>query len=587
MSPFQRYRWYAVAGATILALAVVSATVPRGRALTGIFDVGYFLVTLSAGAAMLANAVSERGPNRRFWALMGVGCLLWTVNQGAWIYYEVLYHTTFPDPSFVDLFLFLHLIPMIAAIGLRPHRSEGELKFHVGALDFFLLLVWWLFLYAFVVFPSQYVSLSVAQYDRSFGPLYSVESGMLVLVMGIAARGAPAAWKKVYLNLMAASALYALGSEAEDLALSHAAYYTGSLYDVVLLGAVCWMAATALSARTWQLKPAVPRSDDKWGAMALRLAMLAMLSLPALGLWTFAWDAASSRTRAFRLFTVLAAMLVLGMFLFVRQYLLDQALMSLLEGSRRSFENEQRLQSHLVQREKLASLGKLVAGAAQEIDQPLMAIMGYSEKLWSNQRLSSEQDALVRKIVSHSQRTRELVASLQSFAQQNSAEKAMVDLSVLLQRSVQMHEMRRNHAIRIEIVIEPELPRVWGDGHQLFQTFVQIVENSVDALAEAGGGLLQVSAHLHGDEVLLQFDDSGPGIKEPNRVFDPFYTTKPVGKGTGLGLSAVYGVVQDHHGQITCHNKAEGGAVFVLRLPTATRAAGETASSSALATASS
>jgi two-component system NtrC family sensor kinase len=98
------------------------------------------------------------------------------------------------------------------------------------------------------------------------------------------------------------------------------------------------------------------------------------------------------------------------------------------------------------------------------------------------------------------------------------------------------------------------------------------VENALDALEEAGGGLLQVRAQHHGEEVVLQFSDSGPGIKEPHRVFDPFYTTKPIGKGTGLGLSAVYGVVQDHRGQITCQNKNEGGALFVLRLPVASQA---------------
>jgi C4-dicarboxylate-specific signal transduction histidine kinase len=83
--------------------------------------------------------------------------------------------------------------------------------------------------------------------------------------------------------------------------------------------------------------------------------------------------------------------------------------------------------------------------------------------------------------------------------------------------------------------------------------------------------LLEVSARLQGEEVVVQFSDSGPGIKEPHRVFDPFYTTKPIGKGTGLGLSAVYGVVQDHRGQITCHNRSEGGAVFVLHLPVAAK----------------
>ena len=570
MNRFGQYRWFVLAGGITLALAGVSAIAPGGPVLTGSVDVGYLLLTLAVGVAMLANAWSGRGANRRFWALMGSGCILWSFNEAAWVYFEVLRHTAFPDPSFMDVFLFLHPVPMIAAVGLRPHRSGGEQKFHVRTLDFLMLLVWWLFLYAFVVFPSQYASVNVAEYDRNFGPLYLGESGVLVLVLGIAALGASAGWKKVYLNLMAASAVYALGSEAVNQAITKGSYYTGSLYDVPLMGAVIWMAATALTARQWQPEAVPPKPEDKWGAMALRLATLAILSLPAFGLWAYRWDGSTASVRTFRLFTVLAAMLVLGVFVFVRQYLQDRALIHLLEDSRRSFENEQRLQSHLVQREKLASLGQLVAGAAQEIDHPLTAIMEYSEKLWSNQRLTGEQDRLVRKIVDQSLRTRDLIANLLSFAQQSSGDKMMVDLSMLLQRSVQMRELQRHdQKIRIEVMIDPNLPRVWGDGHQLFQAFVQIVENALDALEEAGGGLLRVSAHPHGEEVVVQFSDSGPGVKEPLRVFDPFYTTKPIGKGTGLGLSAVYGMVQEHRGQITCQNKPEGGALFVLRLPVA------------------
>jgi two-component system NtrC family sensor kinase len=119
------------------------------------------------------------------------------------------------------------------------------------------------------------------------------------------------------------------------------------------------------------------------------------------------------------------------------------------------------------------------------------------------------------------------------------------------------------------------LPKVWGDGHQLFHAFVQITENGLDALEETGGGWLRVSARSEGLEVVVQFSDNGPGIKEPHRVFDPFYTTKPIGKGTGLGLSAVYGVIQDHRGQITCHNNPEGGASFTLRLPTVSEPAAQ------------
>jgi signal transduction histidine kinase len=567
-----RNRWFLLAGGITLTFAIISLAMPRGPLLAAISDGGSFLLAFAVGAAMLANAWSTRGVHRRFWALMGGGCLLWSADLAGWVYYELLRHRNMPVLTFIDVLLFLHLVPMIAAVGLRPHRPEGGQAFRVGKLDFLLLLIWWVFLYAFIVFPSQYMLVDAALYRRNFSTLYLVETGVLVLVLGIAGRGASGGWRMVYLSLMVGSSLYAMDSQALSLALASGKYYSGCIYDVPLLGAISWMAATALSARYWKLEPGAPPSRDKWGAMALNLAMVAILSLPVLGIWTFRWDDSPGVTRTFRLFTVLAAMLVLGVFVFVRQYLQDRELIHLLDDSRGSFENEQRLQSHLVQREKLASLGQLVAGAAHEIDHPLTAIMGYSEKLWSDQRLTAEQDGLVRKIVSHSQRTRDLVANLLSFAQQGSGDKAIVDLSVLLQRSVQMRELQRHdQKIRIEVVIGPNVPKVWGDGHRLFQAFVQIVENALDALEEAGGGLLEVTAGLQGEEVVVQFSDNGWGIKEPHRVFDPFYTTKPIGKGTGLGLSAVYGVVQDHKGQITCHNKPEGGAVFVLRLPVAAK----------------
>jgi C4-dicarboxylate-specific signal transduction histidine kinase len=111
------------------------------------------------------------------------------------------------------------------------------------------------------------------------------------------------------------------------------------------------------------------------------------------------------------------------------------------------------------------------------------------------------------------------------------------------------------------------VPRVLGNSNQLLQAFVQIVENAVDALQEVGGGRLQIVVWREAEDVIVQFADSGPGVQNPSRVFDPFYTTKAVGKGTGLGLSATYGVVQDHKGQITCFNRPEGGAVFEIRLP--------------------
>jgi two-component system NtrC family sensor kinase len=272
-------------------------------------------------------------------------------------------------------------------------------------------------------------------------------------------------------------------------------------------------------------------------------------------------------------------MLLLGVFVFLSQSIQNKTLAGLLRESRLAFDSQQKLQNQLVQKEKLASLGTLVAGAAQEIDDPLTAILSHSEALWSQERLNDYQNSLLRKIVAQAQRARDLVANLLRFARHAPGEKTVVELSMLLNRAVQMTQWRyASGKIQVELLIEPDLPTIWGNVNQLFQAFAEIVENAMDALQESGGGKLMVSACRRGREAILEFSDTGPGMRDPLRVFDPFYTTKPVGKGTGLGLSVAYGIVQDHGGQITCQNKREGGALFVLRFPvaeeSATRVAG-------------
>jgi signal transduction histidine kinase len=84
------------------------------------------------------------------------------------------------------------------------------------------------------------------------------------------------------------------------------------------------------------------------------------------------------------------------------------------------------------------------------------------------------------------------------------------------------------------------------------------------------GGTLTVTAGLQDASVVLEFSDNGPGMQEPDRVFDPFYTTRPIGQGPGLGLSVCYGIIQEHNGKITCRNRPEGGAIFRIELPVAT-----------------
>jgi len=578
MSLFQRHRWFVAAAGITLAFTVVSLTTHKSDGLTAFADVGGLVVMLLAAGVMLASAIRSPGPERGFWVLMTLGFSLWACNQGAWVHSEMVLHQPIPDPYFFDIVLFFHVLPMIAAVGWRPDLLKKEGKIHLSLLNFLMLVGWWIFLYAFLVFPHQYVVLNVDSYNKFYDGLYLLENVLLCAVLGLAAWTSSGGWRRLYLNFLGAGALYGIGSQFLDRAVVDGTYYSGSLYDVPLTGSVVWMAATALSARQWELKSVEFRLHPRWRKLVPQLAMLAILSLPVLGVWTALLDRSSPPVRTFRIFSVLVAMLLLGTFVFLRQYLQDQALMSLLGDSRRGYDNQKRLQTQLVQKEKLASLGTLVAGAAREIDVPLKAIMSYSEKLWAQERLTDEQNRLVRKIVSQAQRTHDLVANLLSFAQQAPGEKASADLSILLHRARQMMESRyAGGKIQVTVSIEPGLPRVHGNVNQLFQAFIEIIENAMDALQEAGGGSLQITAARQGSEVVLQFSDTGLGIREPDRVFDPFYTTKPVGKGTGLGLSAVYGVVQDHGGQITCQNKPEGGALFVVRFPAATEPAAHVA----------
>jgi C4-dicarboxylate-specific signal transduction histidine kinase len=113
------------------------------------------------------------------------------------------------------------------------------------------------------------------------------------------------------------------------------------------------------------------------------------------------------------------------------------------------------------------------------------------------------------------------------------------------------------------------LPPVSADSGQLVQVFLHILTNAVDAVAGVPSPRITVATRSENGHVEWICADNGPGISEPERVFDPFYTTKPVGKGTGLGLSASYGIIKEHGGSITCHNREGGGAEFVVSLPVA------------------
>ncbi len=152
-----------------------------------------------------------------------------------------------------------------------------------------------------------------------------------------------------------------------------------------------------------------------------------------------------------------------------------------------------------------------------------------------------------------------------------------MDLRKVLEESLTLREydLKVNN-VTLERDIPEDLPSVVGDPHQLEQVFLNIINNALDAMVEgSGSGMLRVRVFKKDAFVCAEFDDSGPGIKDPSRIFDPFYTTKSVGKGTGLGLSICYGIVKEHGGEIVARNRDEGGASIEVRLLASEKPAAE------------
>jgi len=187
--------------------------------------------------------------------------------------------------------------------------------------------------------------------------------------------------------------------------------------------------------------------------------------------------------------------------------------------------------------------------------------------------LADDQRLLMQKIEQQVRRTRTLVSSLLSFAKQVPAEKTLVDINALVQTAVKLClPQSRGPNVQVHTDFASELPRVLGDSNQLLQVCLHITNNALHAMTDTGG-TLTVTARLQDTLVVLEFCDDGPGMTEPARVFDPFYTTRPVGQGPGLGLSVCYGIIQEHNGKITCQNRPEGGAIFRIELPAVVDAA--------------
>jgi PAS domain S-box-containing protein len=229
------------------------------------------------------------------------------------------------------------------------------------------------------------------------------------------------------------------------------------------------------------------------------------------------------------------------------------------------------IQEQLVYSEKLSSIGTMVAGVAHEINNPLSIIMSSAELLKEEVKLNPEIQSYIDMIIEGTNRCARIVENLVTFARKKEFCKELININKIINETLILRECHLSlNNIKVKRNFQEDIGMVFADPHQLKRVFLNLIDNSTDAMIEANkGDTIEIKTYQENDKILIEFIDDGPGIQKEKRskIFDPFFTTKDVGKGTGLGLSVVYGIIKEHDGEICYDIFHKDGCKFVIKLP--------------------
>jgi signal transduction histidine kinase len=576
-------RQCAIFSTIIMGIALVAAlALPRGLALAALADCMQPALVAAATVLCFQNFRRTQANERGFWFLLGLGSALWLVSLLIWSTYELAFHIAVPDVPIGDIFLFVKMVPFIAAVVLEPQRKHDSRFRAFGFLDITILILYSLYLYAFCVFAYRMLPGAKIAYDYQFNLADAIANQVLLLATAVALFRSSGTWGLLYRLYFFSAATYCLASDISNVAIDLGKYYSGSLFDLPLaaamLGILCvaWVGRSMTKEAENEIKPGdvQPGRPEKAIFFASHLAMVVTLSTPAMGFWLLMRGPSSPELFQFRLMITLGIIFMLTLLLSIKQHLLAQSLIGSLQRLSEMYTKIQRLEVHLDQSEKLATLGELVANVANQIKTAMSETLERAAKILGHAHNEERIPTMAGKIGQYAQRTDALVENMLQFAQETPMRIAPLELKPLMESAVQLSRVGKQANLKVEIHHEDEVVVVMGDSGQLLHVFLQIIANAIDALGEKGGGTLDISIRRVAARAQIEFADSGPGIREPEHVFEPFYTTKEVGKGTGLGLSTCYGIIQQHDGDIFCSNRAEGGALFVITLPAAPMPAG-------------
>jgi signal transduction histidine kinase len=571
-----RFCFFLFSGLVLISLAA-ALLIPRGYKLAAFGDAIQVALVFAASILAFHNFRHSKSRVRGFWLAIFIGSVMWTASLILWSVYELWLRHPVPEIPIADMLLFVKLVPFTAAVALEPDKTHDSRFRAYGILDVTILMVYSLYLYTFFVYAYHLLPDGKAIYDYHFNVADALGHQIFILATAFALIRTRGPWRVISWIYFLAAASYGLSADISNVAIDLDRYYTGSLYDVPLAASSAAFVCLGIMGRALQKDQVSAESRATSEGLSSspvtfrssHLAMLVMLSAPLIGLWLLARPTVGPLFN-FRLEITLLTIFLLLLLLSVKEDLLTTSLVGSLQRLSETYSNIERLKNHLIQSVKLTALGELVAQVANQIKAAMIRILELSSGIVANATSEARIQTMAEKIAQYARRTDVLVENMLRFAQETSLQLTYFEIKPLIESALQLSRVNKLH---VKLAQEGCCPMVCGDSSQLLHVFVQVISNAVDALEEAGGGELIITIRSLGSQLRIDFADSGPGIKHPEQVFEPFYTTKPVGKGTGLGLSTCYGILQQHQGEILCRNRPEGGALFTIALPAANKPA--------------
>ena len=314
----------ASAGLTLVQIAA-SCALPRGLPLTTISDIVPALQMLGLLVVCVSNANASHGRLRMVWILLSGCWCFWLVDQGAWILYDVVLRSSLPDFFGGDALLFLSGVPILAALMLRPHIDPSQQSVRLGIVDFLQLMLWWIFIYAYLVICWKYASVNLDAYNRNFEWVYITEAAVTSLVLGLLWVYSQAEWRRFYALFMGAVVFQCLSIVVADSALDAKTYYNGSWYDTPFSASFAFFMVVAITGRG--LAPRHETAEDHaFASWTARLAVIAVLSLPVIIVFAVLDRSVPFVIERFRVAASAIAMLALTALVFLKQWRLHDEL---------------------------------------------------------------------------------------------------------------------------------------------------------------------------------------------------------------------------------------------------------------------